>query len=95
LKEAGKTLLSRAAFADSPLLMAETLNSRGMVLVQQEMLAKAQLFEQAIEKRNAAGVPDGLGDAQTLNNIGEVSLMKHKYIAAEDAFLRSLEIKTL
>jgi tetratricopeptide (TPR) repeat protein len=75
--------------------MAEISNSLGIVLLREGKLDRARgQFEQAMRARAAAGVPEGLADAETLHNIAVICLMKYKYTEAESAFLKSLEIRT-
>lgn len=93
LAEARQILQLHPELTDSQLLTAEIQNSEGILLFQQGKLDKANvLFEQAMRTRAVAGVPEGLGDAQSLNNIGAIYLLKRKYTAAERAFLRSVDI---
>ena len=93
LTEAKKTLDSDPGLTDSQLLMAEILNSQGIIFLEQGKLGKAQLlFEKAIRTRAAAGVKEKLGDAQTLSNLGVIYGKKHKYMEAERAFLQSIDI---
>lgn len=93
LKEARKILLPMATSADAQALLAETLNIQGMILMRQENFSKAQTaFEEAVRSRTAAGLPEGLGDAQALSNIGMIDIKKHKDKEAESAFLKSMDI---
>ena len=96
LREAKRTLdsdRSVSGLKDSQLLMAEILNSQGIIFVEQGKLGKAQvLFESAIRTRAAAGVKEELGDAQTLSNLGVIYRKQHKNVEAERAFLQSIDI---
>ncbi len=96
LVEAKKTLdsdRSGSGSTGSQLLMAEILNSQGIIFLDQGKLGKAQLlFENAINMRAAAGAKQQLGDAQTLSNLGVIYRKQHKYVEAERAFLQSIEI---
>jgi tetratricopeptide (TPR) repeat protein len=96
LTEAKKTLDSDhsvSGLTDSQLLMAEVLNSQGIIFLEQGKLGKAQLlFENAIRTRAAAGAKEELGDAQTLSNLGVIYRKQHKYMEAERAFLQSIDI---
>jgi tetratricopeptide (TPR) repeat protein len=93
LREARKIVLAHPTLADARFLMAEILNIQGIVLVRKGKLDKAKaLIEEAMRTRATAGAREGLGEAQTLNNIGVISQMKHKYMEAERAFLKSLDV---
>jgi tetratricopeptide (TPR) repeat protein len=79
--------------AKSQALSAEILNSKGMVFLREGNLRKARsLFEDAIQSRSVAGIAGGLGDAQTLHNIGTIYFRQRRYHQAEQPLLRSAKI---
>jgi tetratricopeptide (TPR) repeat protein len=93
LDQAGRILTGITKDARSQALTAEILNSKGIVFLREGKLRKAHsFFEDAIQSRSGAGIGGGLGDAQTLNNIGTIYFRQRRYTLAEQPLLRSAEI---